>query len=155
MTVEVTGDQNQLCLSCDMSGLLPLEWPQYRGLHRADEIWRSTCLELFMAARDEQGYLELNLSPCGNWNCYSFTGYRQGMSQSSALKVEAIQSAAPGQLEASVSCTRLSLPLVIGPTAVAAKADGELRYFALQHGQQPDFHDMTLHRRINHLINHL
>src|SRR5437867_2105496 len=45
---------------------------------RRDQLWRSTCVELFVAAPGEAGYLEVNLSPSGDWNVYRFDGYRAG-----------------------------------------------------------------------------
>ena len=51
---------------------------------RTEELWRHTCMEVFIAARpagaDSGPYLEFNLAPGGQWAAYRFSGYRAGMS---------------------------------------------------------------------------
>lgn len=46
-------------------------------------LWQNTCCELFVSSADDSGYLELNLSPSGDWNCFEFDDYRTGMRESS------------------------------------------------------------------------
>src|SRR5690606_15924970 len=46
---------------------------------RADQLWRHTCLEVFVAGRGSQGYREFNFSPSGEWAVYDFSAYRAGM----------------------------------------------------------------------------
>jgi hypothetical protein len=46
---------------------------------RRDELWRTTCFELFLREPATGAYLEFNMSPSGNWAAYAFDGYRQGM----------------------------------------------------------------------------
>lgn len=45
---------------------------------RADDLWRTTCFELFLRRPGAEGYLELNFSPSGRWAAYAFDGYREG-----------------------------------------------------------------------------
>ena len=45
---------------------------------RADELWRTTCFELFLRRPGSEGYLEFNFSPSGQWAAYAFDGYRAG-----------------------------------------------------------------------------
>jgi hypothetical protein len=56
-----------------------VRWPRPAAPVRADELWRRTCLEIFLRAGDEQGYLEFNLTPAGAWAAYRFRRYREGM----------------------------------------------------------------------------
>jgi hypothetical protein len=44
---------------------------------RKDELWRTTCFELFIAVRDSPQYWEFNMSPSGDWNVYAIDAYRQ------------------------------------------------------------------------------
>lgn len=44
-----------------------------------DDLWQHTCFELFCKKKDVDDYLEFNFSPSGEWNCYEFTSYREGM----------------------------------------------------------------------------
>src|SRR5579883_3653603 len=53
--------------------------PPVPGAGRADRLWAHTCFEAFVAAEDSPGYLELNLSPSGEWAAYRFRSYREGM----------------------------------------------------------------------------
>jgi hypothetical protein len=44
---------------------------------RADDLWRTTCFELFIQAEGESGYREWNFAPNGSWAAYDFSGYRE------------------------------------------------------------------------------
>jgi len=44
----------------------------------ADDLWRHTCFEAFLRVGEEEGYLEYNVAPSGDWKAYSFLGYREG-----------------------------------------------------------------------------
>lgn len=51
---------------------------------RQDELWKQTCLEIFVAdaafaSSASEGYIEMNLAPSGDWNLYAFDSYRSGM----------------------------------------------------------------------------
>lgn len=46
---------------------------------RKDELWRHTCFEAFVRAGASSAYHEFNLAPSGDWACYRFDDYRQGM----------------------------------------------------------------------------
>src|SRR5687768_8549643 len=45
---------------------------------RTDDLWRTTCFELFVAG-EGSSYREYNLSPAGAWAAYDFDDHRQGM----------------------------------------------------------------------------
>jgi hypothetical protein len=50
-----------------------------RERDRGDELWRHTCFEAFVRVGREEGYLEYNLAPSGDFAAYRFERYRQGM----------------------------------------------------------------------------
>src|SRR5436190_6661783 len=50
---------------------------------RADDLWRTTCFELFVAG-EGAGYREYNFSPSGAWAAYEFADYRAGMANALA-----------------------------------------------------------------------
>jgi hypothetical protein len=52
---------------------------QKKRRERKDELWRHTCFEAFVRAGESSVYHEFNLAPSGDWACYRFLGYRQGM----------------------------------------------------------------------------
>lgn len=46
---------------------------------RADNLWKSTCLEFFVKPREGKNYFEFNSNSQGQWNLYSFSDYRTSM----------------------------------------------------------------------------
>jgi hypothetical protein len=114
----------------------------------ADELWRHTCFELFLAAPGEPGYFEFNFSPSGRWAVYRFRDYRARIPfhVDEAPRITAARNDSGGlALEATVpwaglpyACAgRLNLAL----SAVIEATDGTLTYWALNHpGPKPDFH---------------
>jgi hypothetical protein len=39
---------------------------------RADNLWQTTCFELFLKPAEGASYLEFNFSPSGEWAAYAF-----------------------------------------------------------------------------------
>ena len=74
---------DQSILALDYELVVPADqliWPAAAASpQRRDELWQSTCLELFIAQPNEPRYWEINLSPSGDWNIYRLSGYRQGL----------------------------------------------------------------------------
>ena len=116
---------------------------------RRDELWQTTCLELFLALPGQEAYWELNLSPSGDWNVYRLEGYRLNLAPEAAIaRLPFEVRLQPGALD-----LELTLPLALLPgaaaaaqleaalTAVVESAAGKLSYWALVHpGSRPDFH---------------
>ena len=46
---------------------------------RFDDLWRTTCFEIFWQPEDGTAYREFNLSPSTRWACYDFDDFRVGM----------------------------------------------------------------------------
>lgn len=114
---------------------------------RRDRLWEETCLELFLAPRGGEGYLELNLSPAGHWNAYRFDSYREGMREEGAF------AALPFRVRGGPGVLALSLALDLGKLApgnrdleasacaVVRTTDGRTSHWAAAHpGPRPDFH---------------
>lgn len=122
---------------------------------RRDNLWKSTCMELFAARRGSDSYFEVNLCPSGHFNAYAFTSYRAGMAPLSVEKITHHQLLKnPNQLEIAFELTSDSV-LDLGPlcdiaiTAVIEHKDGTRSYWALAHkNDRPDFH-----RRDSFLLN--
>lgn len=110
----------------------------------ADELWRHTCCEAFIAG--DIGYHEFNFSPSGAWAVYRFTDIRQRDTAYRSPLAPTVHCAIddrgltltadiPAALLPDGSARRLGL------TAVIEHADGALAYWALRHDcPQPDFH---------------
>ena len=126
---------------------------QSENPQRKDELWKSTCMELFVkTSRKPDHYLELNFSPSGEWAFYRFNGYRTNRENPSVLTAPSIDtrkssdsleifvhlpSDFPLELEGSETTALFS------PCAVVLVREGQqMSYWAISHHQlQPDFHD--------------
>lgn len=108
---------------------------------RTDELWRTTCCELFVAGLGGAGYLEFNLSPSGRWAAYRFSGYREDMTNADAeIIITFVHDTKGFTLEAVIKC-EISNPARIGLTAVIEEVDGHIRYWASGFAPgKPDFH---------------
>lgn len=58
---------------------------------RKDDLWKSTCFELFGGEVQSPAYFELNLSLTGDWNVYQFSNYRAGMTPAKVLVTPQIE----------------------------------------------------------------
>ena len=121
----------------------------HQSEERQDELWRTTCLEAFFKAKDEDQYVEMNFSPKGAWAAYLFDSYREGMrnaiaetpriaaafrGNSFALSVVLKQ---PADLPV-ISCFSTAL------TAVIETKEGQISHWSLKHPDGPaDFHSLA------------
>lgn len=117
---------------------------------RQNDLWRTTCFELFMKLPASPEYWEYNLAPNGDWNVYRFTGYRSALQPELQItKLHLVAGISPAGLASLQG--KLPLPssladqqLVVGISSVIEDHEGRLHYFALRHGgAKPDFHDPT------------
>lgn len=123
-----------------------IRWPALsQSPGRLDGLWKTTCFEAFLLEANGPAYVEINLSPSGDWNAYSFSDYRQSMkslvlAQDPVIRVE--KSSAALSLSAEIQLPgeftgefrRAGLSAVI-------EAGGKTGYWAIQHSlSQPDFH---------------
>jgi hypothetical protein len=110
--------------------------------YRTDGLWRGTCFELFVREGD-QAYVEINLSPSGQWAAYRFGGYR-GEAEPLGLDAPPLIcfSREPfGLLLSALIAIELNGAGPIGLAAVIEEKDGNKSYWALAHPPgPPDFH---------------
>lgn len=116
-----------------------IAWPAPAASGRADDLWRHTCFEIFVATHD--GYVEYNLSPSGHWASYHFDSPRMGMRTAGevgavlGMDVAFDRAALEARIELPLGAVRLGLSCVI------EDRDGVLSYWALAHpSAKPDFH---------------
>jgi hypothetical protein len=116
---------------------------------RADDLWRRTCFEAFVAAPSGAGYYEFNFAPSTAWAAYAFSGYRAGKTNVGDLAAPAIEVATgPSSftLRATLDLSGLSGlipggPWRVGLSAVIEEALGRISYWALAHPPgRADFH---------------
>jgi hypothetical protein len=117
--------------------------------HFRDELWTTTCLEIFLQEKGQNAYEEWNFSPSGNWAYYHFQSYRQP--SGGALRLQPLeplnwikndhQLLLQVKIPLYQSFTAEKPNLRYGVTAVVHVKSGEKQYWALEHaGEKPDFH---------------
>jgi hypothetical protein len=111
---------------------------------RANNLWRTTCFEAFLAPLDGFGYRELNFSPSSQWAAYDFSAYRAGRVDASLP--------APPDIEVARQADRLEITVTVsldlgqeayrlGLTAVIEERGGHKSFWSVSHaGGAPDFH---------------
>jgi hypothetical protein len=114
---------------------------------RCHELWRTTCFEFFLGIAKDDRYWEFNLSPSGNWNIYSFDGYRQGMKEEIAFDILPFSTQIKQnlyQITLNIDLTEIiapETPLDVAITAVIKDKSAVVSYWALSHrSSEADFH---------------
>ena len=117
------------------------------GGERCDFLWEKTCFEFFLrsARPDSSRYWEFNLSPAGDWNVFSLTGYRQGLREENAIatlpfKTELSSNKLSLSLSVDIAALVGSQDILLGVSAVLILEKTE-SFWAIAHPtQQADFH---------------
>ncbi len=113
-------------------------------IKRQNEIWKSTCFEVFFKSTSQNHYFEMNCSALGAWNIYQFDEYRMGMREVAGAQCLGIKPTTRGgylNLRTRFLIPRLTKTNVHVGLCAIVKVASETQYFALQHsGPKPDFH---------------
>jgi hypothetical protein len=142
----IGADATWLRVRWRVEGAQRLVVPPFAGKGRSDDLWKTTCFELFLRPGEGAQYIELNLSPSERWAAWDLANPREGredrpfprepectMRQGSSFAIfdAAIPRAGlPNEDCAANFCT------------VIEEQGGALSYWALAHrGDRPDFHD--------------
>lgn len=136
-----SGDALKLRYAVDHDGSLKI--PARTG--RLDELWKTTCFEIFVRKGAGPSYIEFNLAPDDAWAGYGFTGERLGM-HNLDVGAPAIRASADDGFTLSVKLAPGSLPANLGPASLSAvieEHDGTKSYWAIVHPkpEEFDFHD--------------
>ena len=139
-------DADWLRVRWRVEGAQDLVIPAFAGRGRADELWRTTCFELFLRPDGGDGYVELNLSPSERWAAYDFAAYREGMAQRPASREPDCtmrQGSSFAIFDAAIPLTALpDRECRMNLAAVIVERGGEKSYWAIDHpADKPDFHD--------------
>lgn len=111
---------------------------------RTDDLWLSTCLEIFGLLPDGS-YAEFNIAPSGHWAAYKFDGYRLGMAElDGSVAIQNVERDGDDfELTALVNWRGWPHVQAIGISAVLETIDGTNAYWALAHpSDKPDFHHL-------------
>jgi len=135
-----------LFLRWRIDGARQVVLPPYAGSGRADDLWRTTCFEMFLDM-GEGRYREFNFSPSGRWAAMDFASYRVKLGDAELgdwpeTSVERGDVIVTGAVrvprEALGGASRGAL------TTVVEEEDGVLSFWAgAHHKDQPDFHDAS------------
>lgn len=134
-------DVGRIHLRYLVEGAQQLILPAPANPDRADDLWKTTCLEAFVGS-DGTGYAEFNFSPSSQWAAYAFDAPRERM-HSLGAEVEVWLEGGDDWIavEAAVSVD-LKQGASLNLTAVIEEAGGHKSYWALAHPDgPPDFHD--------------
>ncbi len=142
----VSRDANWLRLRWRIEGSREMVVPAFAGKGRADELWRTTCFELFLKPSDGESYSEFNLSPSERWAAYDFAARRDGMTDRPMPREPECtmrQGSSFAIFDAAIPAAGLpAAPCDVGLTCVLEEEGGTKSYWALWHSSpQPDFHD--------------
>ncbi|MEO8630160.1 MAG: DOMON-like domain-containing protein [Betaproteobacteria bacterium] len=116
---------------------------------RADQLWRRTCFEAFIAGADGSSYYEFNFSPSREYAVYAFSDYREEVNLVEAVGAPQISvRREDGRLRLdacialeTLSAIRHAIGLRVGLSAVIEAENETLSYWALNHPSTlPDFH---------------
>jgi len=139
--VEVGVRVGGVFLTYRVAGAEKMLVPAQTAPARADELWRTTCFELFLGFDDEERYVEFNFSPSTRWAAYAFDGYREGMATLDRDAPPRIERLADG---VAADCDLAGLPhgeLRMALTAVIEEEGGVRSFWSLGHPPgKPDFH---------------
>ena len=139
-------EQNTLKLQYLLTGdLKTIHIPHIEtNLHRKDELWKETCFELFIKSKNDN-YLEFNFSPRGEWNCYHFNSYRNGMSEYQSITGIYIKQNIQNDrfiLDVELDCETLKeYNFNAHPCVVIKFEDNKCAFYSDKHlGKKADFH---------------
>ena len=141
VAVELLRKTENVQLTFVIRGAEEVVFPAPTTPTRADELWRTTCFELFLGFDDEERYVEFNFSPSTRWAAYAFDGYREGMATLDRDAPPRIERLADG---VAADCDLAGLPhgeLRMALTAVIEEEGGVRSFWSLGHPPgKPDFH---------------
>lgn len=116
-------------------------------IYLQENLWQTTCFEIFFGNTNSPDYYELNFNSQGDWNLFYFTDYRQRKNESFDsvdLKIELEKLNSGYQLRFQFEIkqlAKLKLPCKVNLAAVV-KTNSEISYWSQKHSsQKPDFHD--------------
>lgn len=137
-------DDGRLMLRYRVDGCGALVVPPFRGHGQADELWKTTCFELFLNDGDGR-YREFNFSPGGQWALYAFAGYRHRAGEAVLRDFPEIRHERGENVF--VQTVFVDAAILLGAESAAVSAvieeeGGRPSHWALAHnGLKPDFHD--------------
>jgi hypothetical protein len=116
--------------------------PGHQPSERTDNLWQTTCFEIFWQPLGGTAYREFNLSPSGRWAAYDFDSFREGMRDApvDAMAVSCAHDDTGLVLKASIAAD-LPAPAQVALNAIVDHGDGNRQFWALAFPPgKPEFH---------------
>lgn len=137
--------ENELLIGFHVEPAERLLLPPPASSVRKDELWKTTCFEIFLRDAGEERYWEYNFSPSSEWAAYAFDRYREGMREADlalAPHIEIMQKGAHFHLAADIGLAGLPRGRLSATfSAVIEESNGAKSYWAVAHpSDKPDFH---------------
>ncbi|UYV14774.1 hypothetical protein [Porphyrobacter sp. ULC335] len=143
VTASVTATPNGCEAEFRLEGMVPATIvPPPAKAERMDNLWQTTCFEIFWQPLGGTAYREFNLSPSGRWAAYDFDSFREGMRDApvSAIAIACSHDDAGLVLKASIAAD-LPTPAQVALNAIVEHANGAKQYWALAFPPgKPEFH---------------
>ncbi|TRD10104.1 hypothetical protein FGU71_12795 [Erythrobacter insulae] len=124
--------------------------PQHTTATRMDDLWKTTCFEIFWQPIGGTYYREFNLSPSSRWACYDFDSFREGMRDApvDAISIACSHNDSGLVLKASIA-SDLPAPAQVALNAIVEHPDGGMQFWALAFGPgKPEFHSEACRQMI-------
>lgn len=116
--------------------------PELAPSERTDNLWKTSCFEVFWQPLGVTWYREFNLSPSTRWAAYDFDSFREGMRDApvDAISVSCSHIDSELILKASIAA-ELPDPAQVALNGIVENADGEMQFWALAFpAGKPEFH---------------
>jgi hypothetical protein len=106
--------------------------PEPAAPERMDNLWKTTCFEIFWQPLGGTWYREFNLSPSGRWAAYDFDSFREGMRDApvEAIAISCSHDENGLVLKASIAA-ELPDPAQVALNAIVDHPGGALQFWAL------------------------
>ncbi len=151
----VTADVRATSSGCDAEFRLEgdmsrIKIPQHKPPAREDDLWKTTCFEIFWQPVGGTYYREFNLSPSSRWACYDFDSFREGMRDAPVDAISLACSHSDNELilKASIA-SQLPDPAQVALNAIVEDASGNIQFWALGFPPgKPEFHSEACRTKI-------
>ncbi len=115
--------------------------PEIAEPARMDNLWQTTCFEIFWQPGGDTYYREFNLSSSTRWACYEFDDFRLNRSDAPAGVTMQIRREGGALMVQAEIVSELPVPGKVALNAVIEDKQGNIQFWALAFpAGKPEFH---------------
>ena len=138
--------ENKLFISFTVKGKVDeYYFPATSKPQRANELWKATCFELFLADSKAETYYELNFSSSLAWNFYALKHYRAEVSEVKLLNdpiIQVFEENESFKIELELEGFDFSKFDICNLTCILLTKENERTFWSSKKmDEKPDFHD--------------